>query len=79
MCCRQRFDVNGFFKRIVIQMHVKSRNNALAGNSRNRTHDAPCMQEGPAPTFMEDVGLIGRGWSFGRPESVWKNATKTRG
>ena len=30
-------------------------------------------------TFVQDAGLVGRGWLLGRPEFFWENASETRG
>ena len=34
--------------------------------------DAPCMQELAATCFLQDAGLIGRDWVFGRPVFLGK-------
>ena len=38
-----------------------------------------CVQDWPAQIFVQDAGLIGRGWPFDRPGGLWKNATKRSG
>ena len=37
--------------------------------------DSLYVQDWSAQNFVQDVGLIGRGWPIGRPEFFWKNAT----
>ena len=41
--------------------------------------DLPYVQDGSAQNLVQDAGIFGQGWLFGRPDAFCQNATKTRG